>query len=649
MVEKDDTKCVIIKGAQANVGARTLLINICEEFRKKEPILVVTLKNENKMVSDCFGLTNVSDEAHQIIHKIRLSSQMMRSYLGTPMQNLSYLELMRSQIFNKECFAGLLQNLSDIFSYIFILLGSGEGFSEISCANISIVVDDVASIAGQDVQKKLTNKNGILVVNKFTGSHDRQKADEENLHNRVFYLPLVDSKYINMDFNNGVIRQISENQDYHKVILNICDEIISCNSIETDSYAETTFLEALKIDEYRKMILSEIASNAEIADLLKSSDLIVQNRETLKNKIIEISLTQLRLLGVTAKDAQGQVFQSVIDYTLGLGPIEKYLNDDDVNEIMVNSEDDIYVEKSGGIVKADCSFKSRDNLISVIDRIVAPIGRRIDESSPVVDARLSDGSRVHIIIPPLALKGPTLTIRKFKKEVLSVDDLIRNLTLDKDLSMFLQMCVQKKANILVSGGTGSGKTTMLNVLSSFISESERIITIEDSAELKMLQPHVVRLESRPSNLEGKGEITIRDLVKASLRMRPDRIIVGECRGAEALDMLQAMNTGHSGSLTTIHANNPRDSISRLETLVLFSGFDLPVKAIREQITSAINFIIQMQRDSKGIRRIMSVSEITGMEGDVVTMQELYRFNQGEFVQSIMRAQFFDSQCAGRCA
>lgn len=320
----------------------------------------------------------------------------------------------------------------------------------------------------------------------------------------------------------------------------------------------------------------------------------------------------------------------VLNEALGLGPLEAFLADDDISEIMVNHANQIYIEKKGKIRLSEKIFSSNQAVLGVIERIVAPIGRRIDESSPLVDARLKDGSRVNAIIPPLALKGPCITIRKFKRDKLQVSDLIKYRSMTPQMAEFLEMVVKAHKNLVISGGTGSGKTTLLNVISSFIQDDERIVTVEDAAELNLTQDHWVQLESRPPNLEGKGAITIRDLVKNCLRMRPDRIIVGECRAGEALDMLQAMNTGHDGSLTTLHANTPRDALARLETMVLMAGMDLPVKAIREQIASAVHMIVQQTRFSDGSRRVTYISEVSGMEVDIVTMQDIFYFKQEGF-------------------
>ena len=317
----------------------------------------------------------------------------------------------------------------------------------------------------------------------------------------------------------------------------------------------------------------------------------------------------------------------VLNEAVGLGPLEELLAQDDITEIMVNKFDEIYIEKGGKLTKSNVVFSSDDAVMSAIERIVSPLGRRIDESSPLVDARLKDGSRVNAIIPPLALRGPCLTIRKFSKKKLTDQDMIKFGAVNENMMKFLKMAVIHRKNIVISGGTGSGKTTLLNVLSNYIPETERIVTVEDAAEMKLSQPHIVSLEARPPNMEGKGAIPIRDLVKNCLRMRPDRIVVGECRGGEALDMLQAMNTGHDGSLTTAHANTPRDLIARLEVMVMMSGMELPSKAIREQVASAVDIVVQQTRFSDGSRKVVNITEITGTEGDMVQMQDIFRFQQ----------------------
>ncbi len=322
-----------------------------------------------------------------------------------------------------------------------------------------------------------------------------------------------------------------------------------------------------------------------------------------------------------------RIISEIIDEVLGLGPIEPLLKDDTVTEVMVNRYNQVYVERNGLLVLTDVHFRDDIHVMHIIEKIVSPLGRRIDESSPMVDARLPDGSRVNAIIPPLALTGPALTIRKFSRDPFKINDLVDMDTLTQEMADLLKACVEGKLNIVISGGTGSGKTTTLNVLSSFIPADERIVTIEDAAELQLRQEHIVTLEARPANIEGRGAVTIRDLVRNSLRMRPDRIVVGEVRSGEALDMLQAMNTGHEGSMTTGHANSPRDMVSRMETMVLMAGMDLPVRAIREQISSAIDLVIQQSRLRDGSRKITHLTEVQGMEGDVITMQDIFVFDQ----------------------
>ena len=347
-----------------------------------------------------------------------------------------------------------------------------------------------------------------------------------------------------------------------------------------------------------------------------------------------------------------RIKKEVFDEALRLGPLEDLLDDPTVSEIMVNGPHQVYVERGGRLQLTDLQFADDASVNAIIERIVAPLGRRIDESQPYVDARLKDGSRVNAIIPPLSLSGPSITIRKFSKKTLTVEDFIRFGTWNANAAAFMEVCVKLRKNIIVAGGTGSGKTTLLNLLSSFIPETERIVTVEDAAELKLVQPHVVRLEARPPNVEGKGAVTIRDLVKNCLRMRPDRIIVGECRSGEALDMLQAMNTGHDGSLTTVHANSPRDVVSRLETMVLMSGMELPSRAIREQIASAVDIIIHESRLADGSRKVTAITEVTGMEGQNIVMQDLFTFRQsgvdengrivGEFKPTGAMPTFFDT-------
>ena len=379
------------------------------------------------------------------------------------------------------------------------------------------------------------------------------------------------------------------------------------------------------MQEIKKKAHAELIKRLNLKRLTMSGtsgkDLNTKAKETIHEIVSEIKIKLPE--GLTKE----KIEKELINEAIGLGPLEDLISMPAITEIMVNGPDRVYVEYKGKLQRTDMAFADNSQVLAAIERIVSPLGRRIDESSPMVDARLKDGSRVNAIIPPLSLVGPSITIRKFSKNPLQVDDLIRFGSITRKIADFLDICVKLRKNIIISGGTGSGKTTLLNILSGFLPDTERIVTIEDAAELQLRQDHVVRLEARPANIEGKGEVSIRDLVKNSLRMRPDRIVIGECRGGEALDMLQAMNTGHDGSLTTIHANSPRDALARLETLVLMAGFDLPLRAIREQIASAITIIVQISREKDGTRKVNCVSEITKMEGDIITLQDLFVYKQ----------------------
>jgi pilus assembly protein CpaF len=358
-------------------------------------------------------------------------------------------------------------------------------------------------------------------------------------------------------------------------------------------------------------------------DITKTEDV----RKTIQS-LFEQILSEENI--VLSRPERARLFEQISAEILGLGPLQPLLEDESVTEIMVNGAKNIYIERKGRIHRVPVTFESNDHVMRIIDRIVAPLGRRIDESSPYVDARLADGSRVNAVIPPISLVGPTLTIRKFSKVPITIDQLIQYGTLTAEAVQFLKACVEARLNVVISGGTGSGKTTLLNILSSFIPSDERILTIENAAELQLRQEHVVTLESRPANIEGRGEITIRQLVVNALRMRPDRIIVGEIRDDAALDMLQAMNTGHDGSMTTLHSNSPRDTLSRLETMTMMAGMELPIRAIREQVTSAIDLVLHQERMRDGSRKVTNITEVSGMEGDVITTTDIYVFEQTGF-------------------
>lgn len=401
---------------------------------------------------------------------------------------------------------------------------------------------------------------------------------------------------------------------------------------------------------YNNEVLIEIQK--EIIHQVNPEDIGDRNNEDQLIKQIKLFVNEFSNKNyptITNKE-RAMLIQSIVDELTGLGPIKSLINDATVSEIMINGYNQVYVERKGCVELTNVKFRDNEHVMQIVDKIVSPLGRRIDESSPMVDARLPDGSRVNVIIPPLSLIGPVITIRKFSETPLTMENLVSYESLDENMAKFIHMAVQAKLNIIVAGGTGSGKTTFLNVLSSFIRDNERIITIEDAAELKLMQPHVVSLESRPPNMEGKGEIAIRDLVRNSLRMRPNRIIVGEVRGAEALDMIQAMNTGHEGSMSTIHCNSPRDALSRTATMILYTGIDFPLKAIREQISSAIDLIVYIERLSDGSRKVTHISEVLGMEGETITLQDVFYFErmgikgeniQGQFKRALVRPHVLD--------
>jgi pilus assembly protein CpaF len=363
----------------------------------------------------------------------------------------------------------------------------------------------------------------------------------------------------------------------------------------------------------------------QVGRLLEGEQLNLGNQTDFIKQRLEEAYAQTKVS--LPEDMRKQIFHDILDELTGFGPIQPLLDDEDVSEVMVNGPKKVFVEKKGRLTKSAVTFDDDDHVLRVIDRIILPLGRRVDADTPTVDARLPDGSRVNAVVRPVSIDGPSITIRKFRKDKLSIQQLIDYGSLTPHMAEFIRACVLAHLNIVISGGTGSGKTTLLNVLSSFIPEEERIITIEDAAELQLQQDHVLRMETKVPNVDGRGAVSIRDLVRNSLRMRPDRIVVGECRGGEALDMLQAMNTGHDGSLTTLHANSPRDAISRMETMVLMAGMDLPLKVVRQQISSAVDLIIQQTRLKDGSRKVTAITEVVGMEGDIVVLTDIFKFEQ----------------------
>lgn len=471
------------------------------------------------------------------------------------------------------------------------------------------------------------------------------KGDSISIGKYKFVILQINEPYKHSDDQNeNVKNDIRDTQTLNDEQENNQEEpiAIAVNKVKSIEMGLTLFKNnKLELEKDMKLMKELHKKLVETMDLERndiskmSDDELYDTASTCLNRIIDNDLT------INRSNIE-RIKKLVLNEAIGLGPLEQFLSDKDVSEIMVNSASEIYIEKKGKIFLSGAIFSSDQAVLDIIERIVSPIGRRIDESSPMVDARLKDGSRVNAIIPPLALKGPTITIRKFPEKRLTIQDLVDMDSVSADMSEFLESCILHKRNVIISGGTGSGKTTLLNVLSNFIPNGERIITIEDAAELKLDHDHLISLESRPANAEGKGLVTIRDLVKNSLRMRPDRIVVGECRGAESLDMLQAMNTGHEGSLTTLHANTPRDALSRLETLVLMAGMDLPLQAIREQIVSAIDIIVQQTRFACGTRKITHITEVTGIEGNTIQLQDIFKYNKSGYndegiIQGVFRS------------
>lgn len=464
--------------------------------------------------------------------------------------------------------------------------------------------------------------NGTVVNNRKVDFYGPINLQDDSIVVGGYTIHLLDD-----DLEKSDIKVVNLESIDHRVLESLKDvpedESVYSTQITNIPYNSKSYknLEVEWIQTLREKLVKQMDLRRKDINAMTPEELKQETLTSLDQVLFDIDGDLPQILNID------RLKQKIINEAIGLGPLEELLSNSQVTEIMVNAKDEIFIEQSGKIIKSDLEFTSNKAILDVIERIVTPLGRRIDESSPMVDARLKDGSRVNAIIPPLAIKGPTITIRKFPEKRILIEDLVGYFSLDDDMATFLKLCVATKKNILISGGTGSGKTTLLNVLASFIPNGERVITIEDAAELKLDHDHLISLEARPGNNEGKGTINIRDLVKNSLRMRPDRIVIGECRGAEALDMLQAMNTGHEGSLSTLHANTPRDAIARLETMIMMAGMDLPLNAIREQIASAVDILIQQSRFSCGSRKVTYITEVTGIESGKIQLQDIYKFEK----------------------
>ncbi len=633
--------------------AANLAANLRLETKKDVLVLDFTLPFSTG-VSHLLRVKNVRSFENILPTVEDMSALLLRSLIAVNEANVSLMSFSRGKsgastyIPTAEQLRSFLRKIRSYFQYIIVDLGPeydviAESFFDVSdLVLLPVIPDHLAIEQTRAVLELLRDQNfpqeKIKTIINMDGLDSRiTVALIEQLLGKASYGTIPYEKDASFQVMEGTFPERNPKHAITKALDLLTLKILrlpenKADFIETDTEAAAlSFAEQVNSTEFYELKLIVHGKLLQVVDLKK---IILENEGDaeeqaeqeirIKNKIAEIIDTETSLAD---RAVRNELLRQVFQEAVSLGPLEDLLADKAVSEIMVNQHDLIYVEKNGKIIPVATSFSSEKYLRNIIDRIVAPLGRKIDTSSPMVDARLPDGSRVNAIIPPLAPYGSVLTIRKFPEERLTKESLLQFGTWSENICIFLETAVKAKLNVVVSGGTGTGKTTMLNILSSFIGHDERIITIEDSAELNLPQPHVITLESRQGNIEGKGEVTIRDLVRNSLRMRPDRIIIGECRGEEALDMLQAMNTGHDGSLTTIHANSTREAISRLETLVLYAGFELPVKAIKQQIAGSVDLLVQISRFRDGSRKVVQVTEISGMEGDVITTGDIFVYKQ----------------------
>lgn len=651
--------------------AANLAVDICLNAHKKVLLLDFSLPFSHD-VARVLNLKDVKPVENILSSVATLHEAIVRSFIVTHTSGVSMLSLAGGanpqDHFNSQNIQALVHKLHKSYDIIIIDLGMPYGpaaakILDLAVLNFIPVIPDFLAVqqAGNDLEFLRTQnfaKTKIKLIANMVGLNDY-------ITPRIIEQRLSKEISAELPHDPGVIAQLTEGlypqahprhpltKALDKLAFYIVEESTRLQELSHSGNSQEAALTKADITEWNELKLSIL--NALLAAIdFKKLDTDVENdplkMAELENSVVK-KITQVidAQTTILSKEVRDQLLKEVLEEALRLGPLEDLLADPDVSEIMVNRWDQIYVERKGKLTVTQRKFLSEQHLMRIIDRIVAPIGRKVDTSTPMVDARLQDGSRVNAIIPPLAINGASLTIRKFPSERMTITDLTEKYaSLNEQIARFLEAAVVAKLNILVSGGTGTGKTTLLNILSAFIPDTERIITVEDSAELQMQQPHVITLEARPPNIEGKGEITIRDLVRNTLRMRPDRIVVGECRGAEALDMLQAMNTGHDGSLTTIHANSARESLSRLETLVLFTGYDLPSKAIKEQIVGAIDLIVQISRFKDGSRKVTQVAEVTGMEGSVITMGDIFEYKQAGEQEGVLKGDFFSTGYIPQC-
>jgi len=673
---------ISVTGSKDSSGSTTLSINLAYLMQKlgKRVLLVDYDLNFQGDITNYLRLNKTACHFADLIPLLekKVSRSLIEGFIPKHSTGIEVVQALSTTsqtntFFSHEQIQNLIRMLSEIYDIIIFDMGSHltplhivplQKSSKIYVVSLaqSACLGKTQTILSQLMHLYLSKERIEVLINRFQnhlhsdeevathleGFKTEKFFDAGNAHAQAFQtgVPLA-FQDVRHDFTLALENKVRSQWIDHamhsppegEIVLNgVADLTPFWAQVKTDTVSQSEILETSSIDnnnaslewnELKGDILKKLLQVIDLRgiDVSKKKDL--ENEKKLREKAKEAILKIINEIDEKnfPTEKRQQLVEEVLNEAIGLGPLENLLSDKDITEIMINGKDRIYIEKSGKLQRTSMRFSSNAQLNSIIERIVAPIGRRVDESTPLVDARLSDGSRVNIIIPPLSLVGPSVTIRRFSETPFQAADLVRFGSLNPNMVDFLKAAIEARLNIIVSGGTGSGKTTLLNVLSSFIPSDERIVTLEDSAELQLTQDHVVSLESRPANIEGEGEIPIRTLLKNTLRMRPDRIVVGECRGGEALDMLQAMNTGHDGSLTTIHANTPRDCVSRLETLVMYSGIQLPSRAIRSQIASAIHLIVQLNRISDGSRKITKITEVAGMEGDIITLQDIFEFKQ----------------------
>ena len=663
MAWNPNTFLIVVVGGKGGVGKSTLAANLACAFLKelRQPTLLVDLdSNSCGDQNIIMGLKPKMTASQLCQYKGAFLANSLPNVVAKHSCGLSYIGAVQgpgeSLQANSKVFVNQLNKLSAMFRYIIVDAGGELGDLQASVLDLadSCLVVTTAEVLAINRTGRIFQEIGKTalpgeLVHLLVNQYDKRYLDPSSVGKRLGHpvigvFPKDDvSTYASLQANTPFVlnqANIPLTQSYHALVRKLTGGLLQQSKKlqrnESAGQGEPADKVSVNREQGHKhlklQIHTELIQSMDLKKDLTNTSGNPAKEEQLRKKT-QSSITQIidRIYTGLSRDRRSQIIKEVLDEALGLGPLEALLADSRVTEIMVNGADKIYAEIRGKVQLSPVTFTSNQHVRNIIERIVTPLGRRIDEKNPYVDARLADGSRVNAVIEPLSIDGPSITIRKFPEERITIEDYYERFgSLTASMASFLKLCVEQGLNIIISGGTGSGKTTLLNALSGFIPEKERIITVEDAAELQLKQEHVVRLETRPANMEGEGEVSIRDLVRNCLRMRPDRIIVGECRDGAALDMLAAMNTGHDGSMTTVHANNPREAVSRLETLAMMAGMDLPIRAIREQIAGAVDLIVQIGRLSDGSRKVKSITEVIGIQGDTVTLQEIFRFKEGGF-------------------